>query len=308
MSQTPASGGSDGGRGEDSPAPQSPLPAPTSQSHEALLATRVDSLVMREIAEDLALIDPDPAEFEAATPSDPWAHRRGEPRVFAFFWTMYVLFAVAGSLTWVARFTTITASTYGPAARIMLVVVAVGMTVLWPMTRLSQATPRGHPVLSALLDLMVVQAPIQIVIWPLTILANWPHDIVFGLSTLLASWGVVTGGVVALGLSGRRAESFGDRGLWGRGGWMIVALLIAFGAVLGQWTFKAVGSPAPAWMTMSSPVTAIPALTGRGLSGPSAPVSRVQWDTMIGTLSLAVLLWSAAVARHGFQDRDSERA
>lgn len=234
---------------------------------------------------------------------DPWAHRRGEPRLFAFFWTLYVLLAVAGSLTWVARFTTITASTYGPAARIMLVVVAVGMVVLWPMTRLSQASPAGHPVVSAFLDLLVVQVPVQIVVWPLLVLANWPKDIVIGLSALLGAWGVVTGGLVALGLSGRggRASGYGERRMWSRAAWMVVALLIAFGAVLGQWVVQSVGGSAPAWMVMGSPVSAISALTGRGLSGPSAPVSRVQWDTIVGTLSLAVLLWSAAVARHGLR-------
>ncbi len=234
----------------------------------------------------------------AVTP-DPWAHRRGEPRVFAFLWTMYVLLAVAGSLTWVARFTTITASSYGPAARIMLVVVAVGMVVLWPMTRLSQASPPGHPVGAALADLIVVQAPVQIVVWPLLVLANWPRDIVVGLSVLLASWGVVAGGLVALGLSGRRAEQYGDASVQSRTWWMVVVLVAAFGAVVAQWGVRAVGAQVPAWMLMASPVSAIPALTGRGLSGPSAPVSRVQWDMIVGTLALAVLLWSAAVARFG---------
>lgn len=248
------------------------------------------------------LVDDGPETESSAAPApDPWAHRRGEPRVFAFFWTFYVLLAVAGSLSWVARFTTITAGTYGPAARIMLVVVAVGMIVLWPMTRLSQASPTMHPALASFLDLLVVQAPVQIVVWPLVILAGWPADIVLGLSAMFAAWGVLTGGVVAVGLSGRSIDGPRDRGLWERSGWMLVALGLAFGAVLMQWLLTALGRAVPAWVLMSSPVTAIPALTGRGLSGPSAPVSRVQWDTIVGTLSLAVLLWSAAVARYGFR-------
>lgn len=236
-------------------------------------------------------------------PVDPWAHRRGEPRLFAFFWTAYVLMAVAGSLTWVARFTTITASTYGPAARIMLVVVAVGMIVLWPMTRLSQASPRQHPVLAVFLDLIVVQAPVQVVVWPLIVLAGWPRDIVAGLAAMFVSWGVLTGGLVALGLSGQAMESPGVPRLWGRAAWMVAALTLGFGAVVLQGVMTGLGYLPPGWVVMSSPVTAIPALTGRGLSGPSAPVSAAQWDTIIGTLSLAVLLWSAAVARHGLAGR-----
>jgi hypothetical protein len=252
-----------------------------------------------QIVGRVELLEPPPV----VAPVDPWAHRRGEPRLFAFFWTFYVLLAVAGSLTWVARFTTITAGTYGPAARVMLVAVAVGMIVLWPMTRLSQASPRNHPVVSSFADLLVVQAPVQIVVWPLMVLANWPQDIVVGLAAMFATWGVLVGGLVALGLSGPDMQQARDGRLWSRAGWMCLALLLGFGAVLLQWLLTATGRDVPAWILMSSPVTAIPALTGRGLSGPSAPVSQVQWDTIIGTLSLAVLLWSASVARYGLVSR-----
>ena len=30
-------------------------------------------------------------------PEDPWAHRRGEPRVFAFLWTMFLFGATAAT-------------------------------------------------------------------------------------------------------------------------------------------------------------------------------------------------------------------
>lgn len=261
----------------------------------------IDLLFLR----DVAAAGGDGAAERPSTPIavDPWAHRRGEPRVFAFFWTFYVLLAVAGSLTWVARYTAITASAYGPAARIMLVVVAVGMLVLWPMTRFSQASPESHPVLAGIADFFVVQAPVQIIIWPLIVLANWPSDIVIGLAAMFATWGVLVGGLVSLALAGRDVNRARDAHLYSRAGWMIAALALGFGAVAIQAALAAVGIAVPPWVLMSSPVTAIPALTGRGLSGPSAPVSQAQWQTIIGTLSLAVLFWSASIARYGLASR-----
>jgi hypothetical protein len=190
----------------------------------------------------------------------------------------------------------------------MLVVVAVGMVVLWPMTRLSQASPASHPASSSLADFFVVQAPIQIVVWPLTVLAHWPLDIVVGLAAMFAAWGVLTGGWVALGLSGPDLQQPRDHRLWSRAGWMAGALALGFGGVLLQWVLTALGRGVPAWVLMSSPITAIPALTGRGLSGPSAPVSQVQWHTIVGTLSLAVLLWSACIARYGLWSRGETQA
>jgi len=257
--------------------------------------------VVPRATDDAPVSDPGPIAHTPPAPPrvDPWAHRRGEPRLFAFFWTFYVLLAVAGSLSWVARFTAITASSYGPAARIMLVVLAVGLIVLWPMTRLSQASPEHHPVLAAFADLIVVLVPVQIVVWPLIVLANWPQDIVIGLASIFATWAVVIGGLVALGLAGPHYSAPRQGHLWARGGWMLAALALGFGALAAQWFLLSAGRAVPAWLLMSSPVTAIPALTGRGLAGPSAPVSRVQWDTIVGTLSVAVLLWSLAIVRHG---------
>lgn len=290
--------------GLDEQSGDAPLPAPLARGIGANAddgPSAIDLLFMRDAIgpEDSVHTDGRPPEPAV----DPWAHRRGEPRVFAFFWTFYVLLAVAGSLTWVARYTAITASSYGPAARIMLVVVAVGMIVLWPMTRLSQASPRAHPALAAVGDFFVVQAPVQIIIWPLIVLANWPSDIVIGLAAMFAAWGVLVGGLVALALAGREVSEARDARLYGRTGWMVVALALGFGAVAVQAALIATGVSAPPWLRMSSPVTAIPALTGHGLSGPSAPVSQAQWQTIVGTLSVAVLLWSASIARYGLATR-----
>lgn len=234
-----------------------------------------------------------------ARPRDPWAHRRGEPRLFAFFWTFYVLLSVAGSLTWIARMGVISVGAYGPAARIMLVVVSVGMIVLWPMTRLSQASPERNSLVSTLVDLIVVQVPVQIVIWPLHVLANWPLDIVAAVAAMMGAWGVLTAGVLALALGGREIRTVRDPRLGGRVVWTVVFVAAIMTAPIVSGLAYALGHAPPAWLTMCSPITAIPALTGRGLIGPGAPVSRLQWDTVIVTLSIALGVWSAAAVRNG---------
>ncbi len=230
---------------------------------------------------------------------DPWAHRRGEPRLFAFFWTFYVLLSVAGSVTWLARSSVVTVGAYGPAARIMLVVVAVGMVVLWPMARLSQASPERNSLLPMLADLIVVQLPVQIVVWPLYVLANWPRDIIHAVAAIMGVWGVLAGGVIALALGGRPVTLVRDPRLGGRVGWMVLVLVLLLSAPLVEAVMFARGAEPPKWLTMISPITAIPALTGRGLIGPGAPVSQIQWDAIFTTLSVGVFAWALAALRNG---------
>lgn len=243
---------------------------------------------------------------------DPWAHRRGEPRVFAFCWSLYLLLAVAGSVTWVASTSQVTPDSYAPAARIMLVVVAVGATILWPMTRLSQVSPEKSAVGSTLADLVVVLLPMQMVIWPLTFLARWPTGIVASVGLLLAAWTLLAGGVLALALSGRRVADAGASGLGWRSVWMTAFLALALcapGLMLAKSSGASTSDPIvevasarpwPAWLPMLSPLTAVTQITGKGLMGPQRPVSPLEWG-VIGWVGIAgVWLWIAAGVREGF--------
>src|SRR5947207_1904454 len=76
--------------------------------------------------------------------ADPWAHRRGEPRIFAFLWTLF-LFAATG-FTFMAAVSMggTSADVMRPATRALLAVTAAGVVLIWPMVRLSQA-PDEHP-------------------------------------------------------------------------------------------------------------------------------------------------------------------
>lgn len=265
------------------PEPEHPLRA--GPLHEELTDADRDRIAAElNAAEELLRTTP---------PPDPWAHRRGEPRVFAFFWTLYVLLAVAGSVSWVARFAPVTAGSYAPAARIMLLVVAVGATVLWPMTRLCQASPGRGAAANALADVLVVLIPLQMIIWPLIFLAQWPARTVAALAALCAVWVALVGAVLALAL-GERSQSPRDPALLARSLWMMLILLLVLGA---PFVLMIIGKNAPVWLPMLSPLSAVSDVTGQGMSGPQRPVSELQWRMILATGALAGALWMLSGAR-----------
>lgn len=179
----------------------------------------------------------------------------------------------------------------------MLVVVAVGMVLLWPMTRLSQASPDRNILGAIWTDLLLIQLPVQIVTWPMMVLGNWPRDIVLGVSALLAGWGVLTSGLIASALVGPGVKHPRDRRLVHRTLWMVAAVLVLGTAPVVQAIVLARGELPPAWLKMGSPLTAIPAMTGRGLVGPSSPISAIQWEAIGATWVVGGLLWCMAVVR-----------
>lgn len=269
----------------------SPLPEPPLRAgplHEELTDADRDRIAAElHAAEELLRTTPPPQ------PPDPWAHRRGEPRVFAFFWTLYVLLAVAGSVSWVARFAPITAGSYAPAARIMLIVVAIGATVLWPMTRLCQTSPGRGAAANALADALVVLIPLQMIIWPLIFLAQWPTRTVAAIAMLTGVWVALVGAVLALALA-EKSDTPRDPALLARSMWMILIVLLVLGA---PFALMVAGKAAPAWLPMLSPLSAVSDITGQGMSGPQKPVSALQWRMILATGAIAAALWMLAGAR-----------
>ena len=137
-------------------------------------------------------------EFGAVSRDDPWAHRKGEPRVFALFWSVYLMGAAMLTLFAIGSASIPTAAQYQIGSAAMITMIALGSTLLWPLVRLSQATP-DRPVSATLADMFVLLAPMQIVIWPLPLLTRWPLEIVASLAGLLASWTLLIGVIVARG-------------------------------------------------------------------------------------------------------------
>jgi hypothetical protein len=230
---------------------------------------------------------------------DPWAHRRGEPRVFMFLWTLYVTLCVLGSILWLSRVGSSIVGAYGPAARIMLIVVAIGATVLWPMTRLSQASPTTSPVRAVFVDAIVVLLPILMVLPPTSLLSGWPVLTLMSMASVMIVWVAVTGGLLAIALAGREVDTLTDPRVRARSVWMTGFVAIAIGVpIMLSLPGSASNTGGVAhWSAMLSPTTALMALTGTGYQGPGAALSESQSLTLLALWTLGAALWWGAAWR-----------
>ncbi len=131
-----------------------------------------------------------------------WSHRRGEPRVFAFCWTLYLIGAVTLLFVHSGALSSFSYEAFRRSSRLMLLVLVLGVCVLWPMVRLSQATARSGGMSVVVRDLVVLLVPAQALIWPQVWLSAWSLEVVVALCVLLAVWGVLVGGLLATTLGG----------------------------------------------------------------------------------------------------------
>lgn len=63
-------------------------------------------------------------------------------------------------------------ASYTPGVRLLLDCIAAGVTVAWPLLRFSQPAC-AWPIRRAVLDLIVLAALIQIVVWPMRLVTPW---------------------------------------------------------------------------------------------------------------------------------------
>lgn len=227
-----------------------------------------------------------------------WSHRRGEPRWFALGWTAFVLVVTLGSLQSAGGMSNSGGpASYRPSARVLMAVLGVGVAVLWPLVRLSQASPGGGRwagVRDAARDWVVVQVPVQAVVLPHLVLARWPVAVVAALSASLAVWGAVIGGMLAW------AHGAGGSGGRWRGAWtmtLCIALTVLVPGLAGPalpWS----GRELPGWWWMLSPASSGPELSrDRSWSGQSAAVGAEHWRAIGWTAGGGALLWAAAGVR-----------
>ncbi|MEM9560868.1 MAG: hypothetical protein AAF995_11215 [Planctomycetota bacterium] len=215
-----------------------------------------------------------------------WSHRRGEPRLFAVGWMVFLMGASGLVLAGIGAATHLSPHVAAPAARGALVAIAIGIGVLWPMLRLSQVPPDRRRVLREVLrDLLVMVPPAAAVVLPqsLPFLANWPIEVILSVVALLAAWSLVAGGLVALGYATARADGTGRSGTI----WMlaVVALVAAGPIVLGVRAPARDESARP--VALVSPVSGVMELTRpRPASGSSAAVSGEHWRA-IGWVALS---------------------
>lgn len=237
---------------------------------------------------------PSAPERTAERVRDPWAHRRAEPRTFAFIWTMY-LFAATVSVYGV----TVTSGIGGydairPAARMLLALIAAGMFIVWPLVRFSQR-PDPRPLVGPILDLIVVLVPIQAIVWPQHAwwLTGWPLRVVAATAALLAAWAVIVAALISIAHQARAVRHVS-------GAWCMLMMIAVFvichapmGAHAAATELGAVTRP----LWMLSPVGGVLELTrDTSWSGQPARATAGHWR-MIGLLcGVGTALWLVAVA------------
>ena len=231
-----------------------------------------------------------------------WSHRRGEPRIFAFCWTFYLLLATLGAFWSIGAPGTTDAGALRLASRSLLAAMSVGLVILWPMLRLSQSRLGSGSVREAALgvgrDLLVLLIPAQAIIWPQIVMAGWPVNVVGALSAGLVAWTLLVGGLLVIARASRKP---------GPGVWMVFFVLIAAVGPLAALGPIRNSTPQPdfGWWWMTSPITTGFELTRDRLwSGASAAITSGHWKA-IGLVGAAGGgLWLVVLAL-GLSGRDN---
>ncbi len=241
-----------------------------------------------------------------------WSHRRGEPRVFALLWTIFLTVLATTTLMRAAVGGRLELWVYRDALRATLMVVVTAIVVAWPLLRLSQARPRGSGCAATLKDVLIVLVPLQAVLWPQAILARWPVTVIAAVSALMAAWTLMCGGLIALALGPRTQDPEGlpdaeiTRPDSARGRVAAMTAIIGLGAVGGALAFvlDAALRPAPivrdpgAWWMMLSPHTGIAELTrDRSGFGEAARAEPTLLWTLAAQAAFGSLIWITALAR-----------
>jgi hypothetical protein len=236
---------------------------------------------------------PTPPLKSQGKPHDRWAHRRGEPRVFALLWTIYLMAATALALGAVGARGQIPVEVYRPIAQILLVTVAAGVVLVWPLVRLSQARPATGAAWAAMTDYFVVLLPVQAIVWPQIWLTGWPLVVIAGLAAMLASWGLLVAGFLAWALAG------GENGPRINGPWIwmgVVIGLVGLGPLAASISGLVSGPGGPTGL--ASPLTAIHTLTaGVPVGGVGTSVTGEQWSMMLAPGGAGLAVWLGAWLR-----------
>lgn len=227
-------------------------------------------------------------EFGIRGPGDPWAHRKGEPRIFALCWCIYLMLAALLTLFSVRSLGMASAEQFRYGAHSMLVIAAVGVALLWPAVRLSQAAPE-RPTRSGLIDLAILLAPLQAVVWPLPILTRWPWDVIAALAAMYAVWAFAISGIITIALC-RPTH-------WNRMTAYATCVIISVGpAVIGAWRGPIDPLTQPPLWRLLSPFTAPSALVW-STGGLMPRMELLEWGALGVPILFGLPCWALTLVR-----------
>jgi hypothetical protein len=183
-------------------------------------------------------------------------------------------------------------ASYTPSVRMMLLCMVMGLLIGWPLLRLSQR-PTSHPVAQTVLDLVVLIALSQVVLWPLRLVTPWSISRTAAIDATVVSWLVIYAAVLTAAIGSVRP---GVRCL------AMLACLIMCLAGPALAATGAMGGDTFLELVELSPLMAVHTL-GEG-AGSHPTIEQWRWIVMLG--ATAVIAWIAlGVGRVVFVRRDS---
>ncbi|HED53939.1 MAG TPA: hypothetical protein ENJ00_07025 [Phycisphaerales bacterium] len=201
----------------------------------------------------------------------------------------------------------VTAEGYREGVRMLITAIAIGITIMWPMLRLSQASPVGGGGHAVARDLMILLIPLQAVLWPQTLLTGWTFSAIGAAALTLLAWSLLVGALVAAGLGFGQQDTHGQSKLQeiqyaensvtiARTLWMLAILTLVLAGPLLMVLIRSIGRGSSAefqvMLGMSSPLTAPwELLKDRVWTGHRAAVGPEHWRAVWMTLSIAVAAW-----------------
>ena len=184
------------------------------------------------------------------------------------------------------------AASYTPGVRLMLMCSAIGLIIGWPLLRLSRQ-PTRLPMRHTILDLLVLLALVQVVVWPLRLVTPWSPARTAALDATLAAWTVLAGALVAATIGSARA---GPRNLA-----MLGCVAMCVGGPILAWmtlAFPALGEPAGALLRFG-PLLEVHHLT----QGGGAPPTIEQWRWIVLVALAGIAAWCGLGTVSFFRDR-----
>jgi hypothetical protein len=258
---------------------------------------------------------PTPPPAPASRPAakvDRWAHRRAEPRSLAVIWMLYLVAAGVLTIGTQGMLGLIAPDVYRPAARVLLAAAGAGVSILWPMIRLSQVVP-ARPVRATILDALVLAGPLHAIIWSQALpwMADWSPAVGAVLSILYSGWVLVIGALLLVAM-GRRRHARDHPAPWiPRTAWMVVFVFLAVAAPLlhGIDAFHAASDPRRVWVPgLFSPLSAIFEIAkDRTALGVTALAMPEHWHAAWFTLALGITLFLVAARPRGVKPLPEQR-
>lgn len=237
---------------------------------------------------------PQPAAATPAPPPEPGralAHRRAEPRGFAFLWTCYLLGCTVIAIGQLGRVGLTSYDVYRPAAKLLLTLVLAGIAIFWPLVRLSQETP-GRPLRSFFADSIVVLSPASAIIVSQSLpgMAGWSITVVAAVIAFAAAWSLLLCGVLALAVGSSAS----------RWAWMLAVVLLScagpgMGILLGAGEDEDETSNP---FLLTSPLTVSYEITrDRSWAGVTAETQPAHWAAIGAVGGLGIMAVAAAAFR-----------